>query len=126
MAHGKAETVAKISPTPALPDNPYERRRVAFDPATTPEQFHQLAQDPEFMVRYAVASGDRAPLADLVHLSTDSTTYVRSAVANNPRTPQSVLNALAHDPDRFVQAVAQRQLEERYAPSVATEKPPQR
>lgn len=125
ISHGKSKTVAKCSPAPALPDNPYERRRVAFDPKTTPEQFHQLARHPEFMVRYAIASSDRAPVENLVYLSADSTTYVRPAVANNPRTPQSVLDALANDPDRFVQAVAQRHLGEHYASTVTAE-PPQR
>lgn len=107
MRGGTPHTVQKVTDLPA---DPYERRNLTYDPATTPAQWRALINDPEFHVRYAAATSPYIPPAMLALMVVDGHPYVRAGVANNPRTPASVLKALAkdHDPNVAWQAQTNR------------------
>jgi len=101
---GNPRTVQKVTP---LPTDPYERRNLTNDPATTPAQWRALINDPEFHVRYAAATSPYIPPTMLALMVVDGHPYVRAGVANNPRTPDATLKALAKDSDENVAWQAQ-------------------
>ena len=102
---GNPRTVQKVTDLPA---DPYERRNLTNDPATTPAQWRALISDPEFHVRYAAATSPYIPPTMLALMVVDGHPFVRAGVAGNPRTPDSVLKALAKDHDANVAGVAQQ------------------
>ena len=104
MRGGQVRTAQTIKP---LPENPYQRQQMAYDPNTSPAQFRALISDRVFSVRYAVATSVLTPTSALTLMVVDAHPFVRAGVAHNPRTPDYALKVLIKDADPNVREVAQ-------------------
>jgi hypothetical protein len=74
----------------------------------TIELLTELANDPEYSVRCAVAKNPKATIELLTKLSNDPDWYVRWAIVENPKVTTKLLTKLANDPNCSVRrAVAE-------------------
>lgn len=85
-----------------------QKLRLADSPATDAQTLAELARDPDWRVRAAVAANRRAPEAVLAQLATDTRQEVKIKVATNLSTPESVFRLMTRDPDLTVRSVVAR------------------
>ncbi len=78
------------------------RLREAALPTTPAARLMQLAHDPDWRVRKAVASQQRAPASVLNVLASDKDARVRAALAHNLRAPVKATMSLVRDPSEDV------------------------
>jgi len=81
---------------------PGAREAQARDPECPPGMLQLLAEDPNWEVRWRVASNPSCPPGVLAALAGDHHAGVRWRVAGNPASPPGVLAALARDPGEWV------------------------
>ena len=79
-----------------------ERVAIADDVDTNAERLSELAKDPSWRVRRAVAGNPSTPPAVLIALATDEASRVRIRLAANPATPSEALSILAFDASEIV------------------------
>ncbi len=88
--------------------NDATRRLVAVHPDTPDDVLQQLAKDPSWQVRAALAAQPRATSAMLAPLIQLDAPHLPQQLADHPHTPASVLTQLVHHADSAVRfAVAQ-------------------
>jgi hypothetical protein len=85
-----------------------QKRVLAIDVNTTPENLTILAKDENYYVRWNVARNPNTPPETLTILATDKEPDVRWYVSQNPNTPPETLTLLANDEDFYVRSCVAR------------------
>jgi hypothetical protein len=89
---------------------PFELRDVRTaairNPGFPPDALAEHAEDPDDLIRYAVASNPWTPLEILQSLATDSYSYVLAALASHPNSSDTLLMSLDHTNDIVTRALA--------------------
>lgn len=94
-------------------ENADVRQEVADRADLTLSQLWDLANDPDEMVRWSVATNEITPQVILEQLAEDPEFKVRWQVARNPKASESVLKQLAEDEESHVAEAAAHVLKDR-------------